>query len=64
MGIYIHIYIFFFVIWIFYVQGGWELDESVEEAACRESLEEAGVLGIIEVSFPQFFLYFVFRNHV
>lgn len=32
------------------MQGGWELDESVEEAACRESLEEAGVLGNVEVS--------------
>lgn len=31
-------------------QGGWELDESVEEAASRESLEEAGVLGNVEVS--------------
>jgi diphosphoinositol-polyphosphate diphosphatase len=30
-------------------QGGWELDESVEEAASRESLEEAGVLGNVEV---------------
>lgn len=30
-------------------QGGWDLDESVEEAACRESLEEAGVLGNVEV---------------
>ncbi|KAI4357554.1 hypothetical protein L6164_001494 [Bauhinia variegata] len=29
-------------------KGGWELDESVEEAACRESLEEAGVIGIVE----------------
>jgi diphosphoinositol-polyphosphate diphosphatase len=31
-------------------KGGWELDESVEEAASRESLEEAGVLGHVEVS--------------
>ncbi|KAL9252851.1 Nudix hydrolase 17, mitochondrial-like protein [Drosera capensis] len=30
------------------VEGGWELDESLEEAAYRESLEEAGVLGSIE----------------
>lgn len=29
-------------------KGGWELDESVEEAACRESLEEAGVLGDVQ----------------
>lgn len=30
-------------------QGGWEIDESLEEAASRESLEEAGVLGKVEV---------------
>ncbi|XP_050885898.1 nudix hydrolase 17, mitochondrial [Lathyrus oleraceus] len=29
-------------------KGGWEVDESLEEAACRESLEEAGVVGIVE----------------
>ncbi|EYU30119.1 hypothetical protein ABFS82_05G045300 [Erythranthe guttata] len=29
-------------------KGGWEVDESVEEAASRESLEEAGVLGNIQ----------------
>ncbi|CAI9785481.1 unnamed protein product [Fraxinus pennsylvanica] len=29
-------------------KGGWELDESIEEAARRESLEEAGVLGNVE----------------
>ncbi|KAL0446733.1 UNVERIFIED_CONTAM: Nudix hydrolase 17, mitochondrial [Sesamum latifolium] len=29
-------------------KGGWEVDESVEEAASRESLEEAGVLGNVE----------------
>ncbi|KAL3501966.1 hypothetical protein ACH5RR_036415 [Cinchona calisaya] len=29
-------------------KGGWELDESLTEAACRESLEEAGVLGNVE----------------
>ncbi|KAI4339481.1 hypothetical protein MLD38_024423 [Melastoma candidum] len=27
--------------------GGWEDDESVEEAACREAFEEAGVKGIL-----------------
>lgn len=31
-------------------QGGWELDESLEQAALRESIEEAGVLGNVEVS--------------
>ncbi|XP_074372174.1 nudix hydrolase 13, mitochondrial isoform X1 [Apium graveolens] len=29
-------------------KGGWEDDETVEEAACREALEEAGVKGIIK----------------
>ncbi|KAM7509334.1 hypothetical protein LguiA_019787 [Lonicera macranthoides] len=29
-------------------KGGWEDDESVEEAACREALEEAGVRGILK----------------
>ncbi|KAM7484700.1 hypothetical protein LguiA_000709 [Lonicera macranthoides] len=29
-------------------KGGWELDESAEEAASRESLEEAGVLGNVQ----------------
>ncbi|OMO69921.1 hypothetical protein COLO4_28861 [Corchorus olitorius] len=31
-------------------KGGWEKDESMEEAAIRETLEEAGVLGNIEVT--------------
>lgn len=34
------------------VQGGWEIDESLEEAASRESFEEAGVLGNVEVLLP------------
>ncbi|XP_038997229.1 nudix hydrolase 18, mitochondrial-like [Hibiscus syriacus] len=29
-------------------KGGWELDESREEAALRESIEEAGVIGKVE----------------
>lgn len=40
------------ITWTSYIcpfQGGWELDESVEEAACRESLEEAGVTGFVQV---------------
>ncbi|XP_010424941.1 PREDICTED: nudix hydrolase 17, mitochondrial [Camelina sativa] len=33
---------------LMFPKGGWELDESVEEAASRECREEAGVLGNIE----------------
>ncbi|XP_028057222.1 nudix hydrolase 12, mitochondrial-like isoform X3 [Camellia sinensis] len=29
-------------------KGGWEDDETLEEAACREALEEAGVKGILK----------------
>ncbi|XP_071722851.1 nudix hydrolase 13, mitochondrial-like [Rutidosis leptorrhynchoides] len=31
-------------------KGGWETDETVREAACREALEEAGVRGILSES--------------
>ncbi|KAL8476366.1 hypothetical protein ACS0TY_028878 [Phlomoides rotata] len=31
-------------------KGGWENDESIEEAAARETVEEAGVVGDVEVS--------------
>lgn len=31
------------------LQGGWEADETVEAAAARETVEEAGVRGVIEV---------------
>ena len=30
-------------------QGGWETDETVEAAAARETVEEAGVRGALEV---------------
>ncbi|KAJ0253430.1 Nudix hydrolase 18 [Hirschfeldia incana] len=33
---------------LMFPKGGWEVDESVEEAASRESLEEAGVIGDVE----------------
>lgn len=29
-------------------KGGWETDESIREAALRETVEEAGVLGVVE----------------
>lgn len=32
------------------IQGGWETDETVHGAAARETLEEAGVRGILEVN--------------
>lgn len=31
------------------MQGGWETDEDVESAAARETVEEAGVRGRLEV---------------
>lgn len=35
---------------LLFPKGGWEDDETKEEAACREALEEAGVKGTIEGS--------------
>lgn len=35
-------------------KGGWEDDESVEEAAHREALEEAGVRGNLKVSLGKY----------
>ncbi len=32
------------------LQGGWEADETVEAAAARETVEEAGVRGVLEVT--------------
>ncbi|PVH34328.1 hypothetical protein PAHAL_8G196000 [Panicum hallii] len=34
---------------LIFPKGGWEDDESIDEAACREAFEEAGVKGIISV---------------
>ncbi|RWV80280.1 hypothetical protein GW17_00058475 [Ensete ventricosum] len=36
------------------LQGGWETDETIEQAALREALEEAGVQGNVEVSSQSF----------
>lgn len=33
------------------LQGGWEDDETILEAACREAVEEAGVRGKLNVGF-------------
>lgn len=41
---------------LFCLQGGWEIDESDEEAALRESLEEAGVIGDVKVSILLFYI--------
>ncbi|CAH8382383.1 unnamed protein product [Eruca vesicaria subsp. sativa] len=41
---------------LMFPKGGWELDESVEEAASRESLEEAGVIGDVEVKLETDFI--------
>lgn len=49
-----------FVFWsqLNLIQGGWENDESIEDAALRETVEEAGVVGDVEVgSFPLNFLF-------
>ncbi|OIW01972.1 hypothetical protein TanjilG_09082 [Lupinus angustifolius] len=46
---------------LMFPKGGWELDESIEEAACRESLEEAGVTGIIESELGQWS--FISKRH-
>eukprot|EP00249_Psilotum_nudum_P016653 c25931_g1_i4 orf=657-1229(+) len=35
---------------LLFPKGGWETDETVEEAACREALEEAGVRGLLQES--------------
>mmetsp|Transcript_20929 Transcript_20929/g.33703 ORF Transcript_20929/g.33703 Transcript_20929/m.33703 type:complete len:387 (+) Transcript_20929:128-1288(+) len=40
--------------WLSLPKGGWELDESLEEAAIRETYEEAGVLGILGPSLDSF----------
>ncbi|KAL1820438.1 hypothetical protein ACET3Z_015307 [Daucus carota] len=34
-------------------KGGWEMDESIREAALRETVEEAGVKGIVEEKLGQ-----------
>ncbi|CAL4980950.1 unnamed protein product [Urochloa decumbens] len=35
---------------LIFPKGGWEDDESVDEAACREAFEEAGVKGIVSAT--------------
>lgn len=40
-------------------QGGWEKDECIEDAAARETVEEAGVVGDLEVanSLPNYYFH-------
>ncbi|XP_058732511.1 nudix hydrolase 18, mitochondrial-like [Vicia villosa] len=38
---------------LMFPKGGWELDESLQEAASRESIEEAGVIGLVECELGQ-----------
>jgi 8-oxo-dGTP pyrophosphatase MutT (NUDIX family) len=50
-------------IWLIYIcnllmQGGWENDETVEEAAAREAIEEAGVRGDLVVRYC-FYVYLI-----
>ncbi|KAI3723030.1 hypothetical protein L2E82_34325 [Cichorium intybus] len=33
---------------VLFPKGGWELDESIKDAALRETIEEAGVLGTVQ----------------
>ncbi|KAL3642796.1 Nudix hydrolase 21, chloroplastic [Castilleja foliolosa] len=33
---------------VLFPKGGWEIDESIEDAALRETIEEAGVVGDVE----------------
>jgi 8-oxo-dGTP pyrophosphatase MutT (NUDIX family) len=40
-----------FALCIVLLQGGWENDETVEEAAAREAIEEAGVRGDLVVRY-------------
>lgn len=35
---------------LIFPKGGWEDDESIDEAACREAFEEAGVRGVISAT--------------
>ncbi|KAI5382820.1 nudix hydrolase 17, mitochondrial isoform X2 [Lathyrus oleraceus] len=46
---------------LMFPKGGWELDESLEQAACRESLEEAGVIGLVECELGQW--NFISKRH-
>jgi diphosphoinositol-polyphosphate diphosphatase len=45
---------------VFFPKGGWESDESLQEAALRETEEEAGVLGNLEHSLGKW--YFKSKN--
>lgn len=52
-GLYSHIKAVPFFVSVCLPQGGWEDDETVEIAAQRETMEEAGVRGVLEVRYQQ-----------
>ena len=45
-------------------QGGWETDEDIFEAAERETVEEAGVVGDVQVSPFRFLIRLFFLTEV
>lgn len=45
-----------------HMQGGWEDDESIGEAACREAFEEAGVKGVLSVGDPSLMCHLCLNN--
>lgn len=46
------------------LQGGWEIDETLKDAALRETFEEAGVLGDVEVQVNRWNLNFYTIIHI
>lgn len=42
-------FLYFMLLYYFAIQGGWENDETAEQAALREAMEEAGVHGDLVV---------------
>jgi diphosphoinositol-polyphosphate diphosphatase len=47
---------------LIFPKGGWEDDESIGEAACREAFEEAGVKGVLSVGDPSLMCHLCLNN--